>query len=154
MIPSYRKSLDRIGELIKMAPTVIDSDAIGSAIACHICVLQSGCIENLIRDTLSKYFLKKSSPDVARFCSKAVANLQNPTPEKIIELIRKLDDNVALAIEEFWKDNGIKDHIASIVANRNNIAHGGNQTVTLSRVKEFNSSLNVLVVYFEQKFCN
>jgi len=102
----------------------------------YLCVLCSGYLETSVRTILENHVRTKASPHIADFVADTVADFQNPKMPKILEILGKFKGQ--------WRDNleaksegRLKDAVDSIVANKNNIAHGRDVGVTYVNVKEY-----------------
>ena len=103
----------------------------------YLCVLVAGFIENSLEEIFSEFVTDASSPAVARFAKSRLGNIQNPKAQRFIEVAGAFDESWRVGLEAFLEDNGRKDAVDSIIANRHLIAHGGSSGITLSRVNQY-----------------
>lgn len=137
-LDSYKNKIDNAMLVAKTLP-----EEAQSLMACYICIMVSGFIENLIKTQFTIYIEKKSNSSIQMYVQNSYAQITNLKVEKIVDYLNKFDTN--------WGNNFItevtqeeKDSINSIIANRNNIAHG--QPVGLSYctiLKYYNDILKV-----------
>ena len=153
-IRQYPSSLKRIRDLIAICsqPEFVRSDLLRSALASHICVLQSGALEYAIKETISEFIDTRAHPEVARFSKAKIAEIQNANPEKIEQYIGLFNSEKTERLKALWADGEIRDHISSIIANRHRIAHGQNTTVTLHTVQSWQRSVERFVAFLEDEF--
>jgi hypothetical protein len=148
----FQKIYRRIDDIIDLSHNLNDNDLLKQSIAAHICVLQSGLLENLVKESLIIYTNKRAQPNVTRFVSKRIADLQNPKPDKIENILSEFSVDLMRDLDNFWRDNGIRDHVSSVVSNRHLIAHGQNYQVSISRVSDWHRSIGKLIRFFEDRF--
>lgn len=65
-----------------------------------------------------------------------VLRIQNPKAHRFVETANAFKPEWGEALEQFLGENGRKDAIDAIMANRNQIAHGQNAGITIVRVRE------------------
>lgn len=103
----------------------------------YLCVMIAGFLENALEEILSDFAIRTASPRVAKFVGSRMANVQNPNAQRFLEIVGAFDDAWRTNLETFLAENGRKDAIDSIMANRHLIVHGGDSGITLARVKEY-----------------
>lgn len=103
----------------------------------YLCVLVAGFVENSLQEVFSEFVTSSSSRAVTRFTTRALRNIQNPKTQRFIEVSGAFDDSWRAPLEAFVAENGRKDAIDSIMANRHLIAHGEDSGITLARVKDY-----------------
>ncbi len=135
-----------------MSSQLNSDDLLKQSVAAHVCILQSGLLENIIKESLKRFTERRAHPSVTRFVSIRLKELQNPKPDKIENLLSEFSPELKDDLKEFWCDNGIRDHVDSIVVNRHAIAHGRNYEVSMSRVRDWHQSIGKLIIFFNEKF--
>lgn len=149
MIPEYKRGLARIDDLLRVLDLESRDDLLSNAVASHICVLQSGMLENLLKETMTAFIDKRCTPEVRNYSVKRLNELQNPNPAKIEKLLQDFDEGMLQKLRAAWEENGVREHVSSIVANRHNIAHGRPSNVSPVRVKEWQGSLKKFTTFME-----
>jgi hypothetical protein len=114
----------------------------------YLCVRVSGFLDAAVSHILAMHIDGLSAPTVARFASLCLGRLQNLNAEKLTRLLNNFDPAWADSFSAFL-DPKKKDDIDSLVANRNNIAHGRPTTVTYSRVSVFYATAREVVDYID-----
>lgn len=119
----------------------------------YLCILVSGFLENSVRAIYSEYAKKVSkSTKLTNFVESKLKDLQNPRMDKILQLTgsfsREWQSNLEKATE-----GELKDAINSIVANRNNIAHGEDSRITYARIKDYYEKA-IKVINMIENQCN
>jgi len=127
---------NRIDHLFKKADS-IDDDELRSDLARYICVLASGYLEASCRDIFGNFAKKQSSPAVYRFVAQHLAQYYNLKTEKCIQLASSFDPDSRRKIEQHDEFERLKAAVDSIVANRNNIAHGRDTGISLATIRDY-----------------
>jgi uncharacterized protein (DUF849 family) len=117
-----------------------------SDFAKYLCVLVSGFLEKAVSALLEELAMRRSAPEVAAFVASELRYWMNPTTGKISDLLGSFSNAWRVRAEEFLVDEK-KEHINSLVALRNKIAHGESVGTSLSQVKEYYKT-TVTVVEF------
>ncbi|NET00416.1 MAG: hypothetical protein F6K62_00870 [Sphaerospermopsis sp. SIO1G2] len=145
-----KQKLDNVFAKIAQLPE--DDIELKSHWARYLCILVSGFLETSVRAIYSEYAKKVSNRNVANFVERKLTDLQNPKMEKILQLTgafnSEWESNLRIATE-----GELKDAINSIVANRNNIAHGQDVGITYIRIKEYYEKA-VQVINIIENQCN
>lgn len=145
-----KQKLDNIFAKIYQLP--LDDIELKSHWARYLCILVSGFLETSVRSIYSEYAKKVSNSNVANFVERKLADLQNPKMEKILQLTGTFnpewESNLRIATE-----GELKDAINSIVANRNNIAHGRDVNITYIRIKDYYEKA-IKVINMIENQCN
>ncbi|MBW4615321.1 MAG: hypothetical protein KME21_19005 [Desmonostoc vinosum HA7617-LM4] len=144
-----KQKLDNLFEKVNQLPDDIELKAHWAR---YLCILVSGFIENSVRAIYSQYAKNKAIPNIANFVERKLDDLQNPKMEKILQL------TAAFSLE--WESNlrnategELKDAINSIVANRNNIAHGQDVGITYATIKDYYEKAFKVIKMIENQ-CN
>jgi hypothetical protein len=103
----------------------------------YLCVLVAGFLENAIGEIYSEYARRAASEPVAKYVASAVLRIQNPRAQRFVETASAFKREWGEELEEFLDENGRKDAIDAIMANRHLIAHGQDAGITVVRVKEY-----------------
>jgi hypothetical protein len=111
--------------------------AIQAEFAQYLCVRTSGLVDASVSHILSKHIDHPANRStVRRFAQIRLGRISNLNSERLCKLLSEFDVHWKEMLESFL-DSRRKDALDSLVANRNNIAHGRPTTVTVSRVTEF-----------------
>lgn len=144
-----KQKLDNLFEKINHLP---DDNELKAHWARYLCILVSGFIENSVRAIYSQYAKNKAIPNIANFVERKLDDLQNPKMEKILQLTGAFslqwESNLRKATE-----GELKDAIDSIVANRNNIAHGQDVGITYATIKDYYEKAFKVIQMIENQ-CN
>lgn len=129
----YRQRLDNLFAQISAFSGDVE---LQSQWARYLCVLVSGFLEVSICAVYNQFTRRSASPYVANFVESELCDFQNPKMGKIIELTRAFNPQWANELETVTEGE-IKDAVDSIVANRNQIAHGRDVGITYVRIKNY-----------------
>lgn len=143
---------DRIDAAFDRASRV-DEPEVQADLARFLVVLTSGFLEKAISHTYSEYARAAGgSTQLVRYAQRRLETFQNPNAEKILQLAADFDGAWREALEAYLGDQR-KDHIDSVVANRNQIAHGASVGVTYKRAEAYFKSAKD-VVDFIHRLCS
>lgn len=102
----------------------------------YLCVLVSGFLETSICAIYGEFARRTASPYVANFVKCEFGSFQNPKMGKILDLTRAFNPQWANQLEAATEGQ-LKDAVDSVVANRNQIAHGRDVGITYARIKDY-----------------
>ncbi|WP_139276477.1 HEPN domain-containing protein [Spirulina major] len=145
---NYHQNKTKLNNLIESVKSLQD-DGLKNELGRYICIRISGLIEKTIISFYEDYTQNKSSPEIHKYVSKRLQGFQNPNINKIITLARDFNDAWGNEIEDL--DDGIKAAVDSIVAIRNNAAHGGEQNTRLQKIEEYYKLTLKLLDHIQQQ---
>lgn len=120
------------------------SDVNKARLAQLLAVWASGYLEASCRDILLAYTSNRADPSVVRYVQRKLERFPNPRIQNIVSEISNFDENAADEIESF-ADGRIKESVNSIVAIRNQVAHGRSSTTSMARVGAYAHDAKKLV---------
>lgn len=100
----------------------------------YLCILVAGFLENAIGEIYSGFAHDVANAQAARFISSALSKVRNPKAQRFSEIANAFDSAWARELDSFMSDNGRKEAIDTIMANRHLIAHGKDTGITVARV--------------------
>ena len=103
----------------------------------YLCVLVAGFLENAIAEIYTDFVNSAASEPVASFASLTLGRIQNPNSQRFVDTARSFKQSWAEDLEKFLMEQGRKEAIDSIIANRHAIAHGRDSGITVVRVIQF-----------------
>lgn len=104
----------------------------------YLCVRVSGFIENCVRIILTEYSAPRAQDSVRTYVDRTVAKFPNPTFENICDLTKRFNDHWHRSFKSsIGPQTPARRALESINVNRNNIAHGGTSTITLSQLESY-----------------
>jgi hypothetical protein len=145
-IASHRQ---RIEATFERAAAVTDLQT-QADLARYLCVLASGFLEQAIRHLYGQHASRAASPRVVRYVERRLEFFQNPNSQKLLALAGDFDQSWRTELEGFLVDER-RDHVDSVVANKNQIAHGENVGITYMRASDYFDSVVEVVEFVEQQ---
>jgi hypothetical protein len=130
----FHQRKSKIDSLISKCKTIEDLE-LSNNFARYIAIRISGLIETTARDCYGQYTREKASPEVHRYVTAKLKRFQNPKVKDIINLAGDFKEDWAKELEGI--DEEISVAVASIVAIRNTVSHGGDQGITLGKVQKY-----------------
>lgn len=118
----------------------------------YLCVLSAGLLENAISDVYGRYAKNRAHGTVANYVEVQLQRVQNPKASRFIEVALSFDRNWEGDLVSFLDENGRKDAIDAIMANRHLIVHGKDSGISLARIKEYLKK-SVEVIEFIETQC-
>jgi len=129
----YKQRLDKLfGQISAFSGNL----ELQSQWARYLCVLVSGFLETSICSIYGEFARRTASPYVANFVKCELGSFQNPKMGKILELTRAFNPQWANQLEAATEGE-LKDAVDSVVANKNQIAHGRDVGITYARIKGY-----------------
>jgi len=105
-------------------------------LARYLCVTVLGYIERAVTEVTSQYCEAHASLQVGRFAAAQLSRPGNLNSERLLQLLGSFDPNWRELLQEYFdEDEQRKLAIDSLVANRNNIAHGDPVGLTIAGVQ-------------------
>ena len=117
----------------------------------YLCVLVAGFLENAISEVYSSYVQKCSNEQVANYVEAVLGRIQNPKSQKFLETARSFNRDWELSLNEYIEQNGRKEAIDSVMANRHLIAHGKDSGITLARLDQYFKKGVEVIDYIERQ---
>ena len=141
---------DRLDSLFRQIPATSNNPFLHSHLVKFACVLVCGYVEVSLRDILQEYTRTKASVEVSNYVSKRLNRFQNPRMGVVIELVEAFSRDWADSLRTETKDR-LKDQIDSLVASRNQIAHGKDVGLSLVRLEEYYRSAQKVIELVEKQ---
>lgn len=148
-----------LNDLKELARTVnsqswTDSSDVSNAITRFLVVRTCGYLERTVESCCSAYLKSKSDPRSSSFGNSWFGRGANPSPDKLIALVRKFDVLWSEELEQLMKDDDelLKREISFLVDRRNKIAHGENEGVGLVKALALTDSAEIVGDWFVQTF--
>jgi RiboL-PSP-HEPN len=115
----------------------------------YCCVLSAGLLENALTEVYSEFATKNAQAPVASFATHTLSAIQNPKTRRFLETAERFKPEWKTELEAFVAEEGRKDAIDSIMANRHLIAHGSDAGITLTRVRTYLEKAIEVVEFIE-----
>ena len=116
-------------------------------------VLASGYLEATCREVVLEYTRKRANENIVHFVSRSVGRFANPKMDKMLDLLRSLDEGCANELSQFVEGQ-LSASVNSIVANRHRIAHGRSTQISMAQVKGYFADAQRVARKMSQLFGN
>jgi hypothetical protein len=103
----------------------------------YLCILVAGFLENALTEIYTDFAKDAASEPVASFAGATLARIQNPNAQRFLDTARAFSRSWAEELDQFLEEEGRRDAIDSIMANRHQIAHGRDSGITIARVNSY-----------------
>lgn len=113
-------------------------------LAKHLCVLVSGYLEVSIKALLLEHTRARSGTSVQRYVDSHLKRFSNPNAGKVLGLLGSFDVDWRHDMEGFLVDEK-KDALDSVIALRNQIAHGETPGVSLARIEAYFEEVKAVI---------
>jgi len=129
-IQNLDHGLSRIVELVEH-PAPGEPDQVTQALARFLVVRTCGHLEKTVQECFRSYVENKSFGRVRLFSHSWLARVNNPEPERLIELVGRFDSTLELDLRMLFEANDfeLKREISLLINKRNAIAHGENEGI-------------------------
>lgn len=113
----------------------------------YICILISASLEVCLEAIFLRFAQKHSgSESVYRYVESHLLRHSNPNRGNIVNLHNRFDKQWGKKIENFIQDQK-SDAIASVVNNRNNIAHGRDCSVNIHQLRKWFTQIEKVIAF-------
>lgn len=157
MLPEIRADFDRIRNMISASRNIPDeaSGEAASMINEYLCVVITGRLEQNLKQVFVKYSERKSNNVMGAAVSRLCQSFQNPSKDKICDLVSLFDKDFSSALAEEWKEDGSDGHtISDMVGKRKVIAHQtkNNRDTTSTKIDQFFDAYQKVVTRIHNHF--
>lgn len=159
MLAEIQADFDRLQRLINAANELPD-EATGEAESMvyeYLCVAIAGRLEQNIKSILVTYSDRKSNRMLNKAVSRLCQAFQNPTKEKILDLVKLFDPEFSSTLDSEWKEQLSAGGIVNdMIGHRKRIAHQttNSRSMTKTKVVSYFGAYKEVVVRLEGHFCD
>ena len=115
-----------------------------SDFAKYLCVLVSGYLKKAVAELVLEHARIKGAPTLQRFVEKQTKRFTNAKAQRLQDFLGGFDPDWRRDLESFLVDER-KAAVDSVVAIRNQIAHGESVDLTYRRIGEYYEQLQLVV---------
>ena len=116
----------------------------------YVCILSAGYVENSVRFIYGQYVSKNSyNRAVIRYAKKQLDGVQNPRPEKLVQIAASFDDKWGRDLETHLSQDNRSDALNAIMSNRHLIAHGRSSNITVGQISLYLRKVVEVVEFME-----
>jgi hypothetical protein len=116
----------------------------------YLCVLTSGYVEVSLRAILADYVAARAHPDILNYVESRLEGVTNLNEERVYQLLTAFRPEWGEIFRRLRSDEQ-KDALDSVVANRNQLAHGRSVGLTLARMTEYFQEIASALDLIEEK---
>ena len=138
MLAEIRADFDRLRNQIDASRALPAdcSDEAASMVNAYLCVAIAGRLEQNLKQILIQHSERSSEKKMSRAISRLCQSFQNPSKEKICELVKLFDNEFSEQLHEDWKGEGNPGSIISdMIGKRKNIAHQTTNRLDVTKTK-------------------
>jgi len=120
-----------------------------SYFARYLVVFICGSFESIVESILCEYADKLRNSQISNFVAKSLhLNFRNPDYDKIVDFLNRFDEDWSKQMNNLAKANS--NAITSIIVHKNELAHTGNSTITLSQIEDLYDRAKVVIKKIDQ----
>ncbi len=159
MLHEIRSDFDRVKNLISVSKNLPDevSGEASSMMNEYLCVVISGRLEQNLKQIFITFSDRKSKEAMGTAVSRLCQSFQNPSKDKICDLVSLFDKGFSTTLAAEWKEDGSVGHtISDMVGKRKVIAHQtkNNRDTTSTKVDQFFAAYKEVVTRIHDHFLN
>ena len=157
MLREIISDFDRVKNLIAVSQSLPD-DISGEAVSMmneYLCVVITGRLEQNLKQIFIAYSDRKSKTAMGTAVSRLCQSFQNPTKDKICDLVSLFDKEFSEKLIAEWKvDGSVGQIISDMVGRRKIIAHQtkNNRDTTTSKVNNFFTAYKSVITEIHDHF--
>lgn len=148
-LQGYERSFKELQHLVDEQASVGGDDVVAQ-LARLLVVRACGYVEQVAEQCCKAYLLAKSDPRSAAFGSSWLGTGRNPSPGKLVDLVRRLDPEWAVELSGILDDNDeeLRRELKFLVDRRNRIAHGENEGIGARRALDLSAAAELISDWF------
>lgn len=123
---------------------LIGDEEIKSHFSKYLCVKVSGLLENYMKSQVGDYVDATCSQATAKYVKNKLRTFTNIDYKKLSSFLESFDSNWCSEFQRLVVDD-MKSSLNGIISNRNNIAHGVNDSITPSVIKRHYENLKLII---------
>ena len=149
LVVAQRNRLDATFDRVSSLPE--NQLEIRADFARYLCILVSGFLESVVSDIAMDYCRSRSAPTVMSFVESRLRRPMNLNAEQLLRFVSAFNVDWRNQLEDFITGER-KEALDSVVANRNNIAHGESVNLTYARIRDYYRYICQVVDFLEDLF--
>lgn len=138
-----RRLQKRLDSAFERARKVQD-DEIRSDLARYLCILVSGWFEKAVVELLLEFSRRSSPPQLVSYLEVTLRRLTNVRKERLLDVLGTFDVRWRDEYEKFVIDER-EAALNSVVALRNDIAHGGVASISFASISQYYAKIGEVV---------
>ena len=122
----------------------IDEEEIQGHFSKYLCVKTSGLLENYIKSQVGDYVTSTSAQPTSSFVKSKIQRFTNIDYKKMTEFLSSFSSDWTEQFNKSLTDD-LKSSLNAIISNRNNIAHGNNDSITMTNMKVHYANMKKII---------
>lgn len=143
-VNSYIQKLDNLFVLAEK----IDDDEVKGHFAKYLCVKTSGLLEVFFKTQISDLVAKRTPPSIANYVNSQFRSFSSIDVKKIQKTFTLFSQDWTEEFNEKMSEEQVSA-LNSIISNRNNIAHGENDSISLKNAKQYYERVKEILIILE-----
>ncbi|WP_214108081.1 HEPN domain-containing protein [Acrocarpospora catenulata] len=147
------RKLNSLAKLVEY-PAPEEPDQVTQALARFLVVRTCGHLEKTVQECFQVYIEHKSFGRVRLFSRSWTARINNPEPERLIEMVGRFGPELQRDLRELFENNDseLKREISLLINKRNLIAHGESEGVGSRKALDLLNYSQLLTDWFILNF--
>ncbi len=152
-LSNLERSLSRVAALVEQ-PSTGEADDVTRALSRFLVIRTCGHLERTVQECCRAYLDNKSFGRVKDFSHSWLKRFDNPTPERLLELVGRFDSSLKGELEALFDENDgeLRREIGLLLVKRNAIAHGENEGIGSRKALELLNYSKILTDWFIRNF--
>jgi hypothetical protein len=152
-IQNLDRGLSRIAALVEH-PAPDEPDQVAQALARFLVVRTCGHLEKTVHECFRAYVDNKSFGRVKLFSRSWLVRVNNPDPDRLLELVGRFDLDLQQDLRRLFGENDfeLKREISLLIDKRNSIAHGESEGIGSRKALELLRYSKLLTDWFISNF--
>jgi RiboL-PSP-HEPN len=152
-ITNLERGLKRIATLVEH-PAPDEPDEVTQALSRFLVIRTCGHLERTVQECCVIYVQNKASGRIMQFSQSWLKRLENPTPDRLLELAGRFDDPLRNDLSALFErnDGELRREISLLVDKRNAIAHGESEGIGSRKALELLNYSRSLTDWFVLNF--
>jgi hypothetical protein len=138
----------KLDDLFRLFQSVQDEE-LKAYLAKFLCVRASGFIETSFKNLVNDYISGTCPKPIERYVSIKVKGITNLNYERLMITLRSLNIDWAAELEAKTTEEQ-RSALNSVISNRNNIAHGENDSISYELMKGYYKSIKEVVSHLKK----
>jgi RiboL-PSP-HEPN len=150
---NLERSLSKIAALIEH-PSTDEPDEVTRALSRFLVIRICGHLERTVQECCRAYVENKSFGRVKDFSHSWLRRFDNPTPDRLLELVGRFDSSLRGALESLFDENDgeLRREIGLLIEKRNAIAHGESEGIGSRKALDLLNYSKTLTDWFIRNF--
>lgn len=138
------KYITKLDKLFKMAEDIDDDDELQAHMARYLCIRTSGLIEVYMKSQINAYCSRSCPKEVVKFVNSHFKTFTNIDTDKLTKFFERFSTDWLEKFNDGMTEE-MSSHLNAVISNRNNIAHGHNDSISLVPMQKYYTSVKNVI---------